>query len=178
MDIDHYYRNGRDQVDNLFAKDRFLRRKLFVKMTFERFVAFCYEDFLPSNAFNNIRFIWNVFLLHRHIQWLQKLFIHFIQQHCFSSRFRNIRERAVNIIQNDSLSSLIRMVLFSSLAVVSWQVWKKNITNIPSIELQKLFIHLQKIVRFLRTHFDQRRYRCHYFHQFQRHSLTPESYVK
>ena len=70
MDIDHYCRNGRDQVDNLFTKDRFLKRRLFVKMTLERYVAFCYEDFLPSNAFNDIRFIWNVFLLHRHISSL------------------------------------------------------------------------------------------------------------
>ena len=67
MGIDHYCHNGRDQVDNLFTKDIFLRRRLFVKMTFERYVAFCYEDFITSNAFNDIRFIWNVFLLHRHI---------------------------------------------------------------------------------------------------------------
>ena len=52
MDIDHYSRNGRDQVDNLFTKDRFLRRKLFVKMTSDRYVAV-----LPSNVFNDIRFI-------------------------------------------------------------------------------------------------------------------------
>ena len=65
MDIDHYCRKGRDQVDNLFTKDRFLRRRLFVKMTLERYVAF-----LPSNAFNDIRFIRNVFLLHRHISSL------------------------------------------------------------------------------------------------------------
>ena len=70
MDIDHYCRNGRDQVDNLFTKDRFLRRRLFIKMTLERYVAFCYEDFLPLNAFNDIRFIRNVFLLHRHISSL------------------------------------------------------------------------------------------------------------
>ena len=57
MDIDHYCCNGRDQVDNLFTEDRFLRRKLFVKMTFERYVTFCYEEFLPSSAFNDIRFI-------------------------------------------------------------------------------------------------------------------------
>ena len=69
----------------------------------------------------------------------------------------------MHITLNDSLSSLIRMKLFSSLAVIRWKVWKKNITNIPSIELQKLFIHLQIIVRFLRTYFDQRRYRCTYF---------------
>ena len=41
MDIDHYRRNGRDHVDNLFSKNRFLRRRLFVKMTLERYVAFC-----------------------------------------------------------------------------------------------------------------------------------------
>ena len=57
MGIDHYCRNGRYQVDNLFTKDRFLRRRLFAEMTLERYMAFCYEDFLPSNALNDIRFI-------------------------------------------------------------------------------------------------------------------------
>ena len=44
-------------MDNLFTKDRFLRRRLFAEMTLERYMAFCYEDFLPSNALNDIRFI-------------------------------------------------------------------------------------------------------------------------
>ena len=35
LGIDHYSRNGRYQVDNLFTKDRFLRRRLFAEMTLE-----------------------------------------------------------------------------------------------------------------------------------------------
>ena len=39
MDIDDYCRNGRDRVDNLFTKDRFLRRELLAEMTSERYLA-------------------------------------------------------------------------------------------------------------------------------------------